>query len=356
MRIPFLSALVPSDAVLFYPLDQHLFSDGSTIDDGDEVETVENEQSGFDLAHLGNGAIWQELNTEQKYIYFDGTKDPLGANGASTLYHIFIIASYEDSAFPSGANGYKGLVSQTTAASAPNGILAGDPGTTKFFDFGYTSAEYRKSGTLYAAGNQQAPVSNVPELIEYKVPGGIAITSIQIGRDRDFAARLWKGKFLGMVALPRAATSLEITKLRLWANLQGRLWVALGQTLSFPAPQIIFDGVNGAYSETYSRFYAPPFDYAEVTDSHTYDDGSKTFNTTSNQPPRRWQVEFNRISGAKAQVLDAFYENVGLNKTFNFYDYRRDKTYSGVRVESYNREHEGHLSMFNNVRFNLVKW
>ena len=74
---------------------------------------------------------------------------------------------------------------------------------------------------------------------------------------------------------------------------------ALGQTLDFPIPQIIF----GDDIPTYSRFYEEPLNFDSITHSHTYDDERKTFNQTTTAPPRRWQVEFNGISAAKAQVL-----------------------------------------------------
>lgn len=344
-RIPFLSALIPADAAFWFSLDENHES-------GDDAVSVRDEQGVFDLSGASTYPKWRELTTGEKYLLFDGTNSPLksGADvGDFMLKHIFIVAAYANAAF----SDYSGLI---TRFAASVGMLVSNNSGTKFVDFSLPALEYRKSGVSYAASNMQAPMSGQPELIELYYPTGFAVDNIQIGKDRDLSGRLWNGRVDFAFGLERAASSLELRQIRLYAQLRSRLWLSLNQTLDFPAPEIIFDGVAGASSTTYSRMYSVPLDFEETTNSHKYDDGSKTFNTTNLLPPRRWQVEFNGISAAKAQVLDAFAENVGLNYTFNFYDYKRDKTYSGVRVERYNREHDGYKSYRNNCRFDLVKY
>lgn len=344
-RIPYLSALIPSDALFW------LSGDQTDATSSPVVTSLRDEQDVYDMTPGAAEPVWRALETGERYVEFSGTDDPLqSASGlpSANLKHLFVVAAFDGAAF----DDYNGLITQHAAAQP---ILIGDDGTTKFFNASLTATEYRKSGTLYAASNMQAPM-NTPELVEFKYPTGFDITDLQIGKDRDQPDRLWAGPFHFAVGLARAATALELRQIRLYANLRSRLWIALEQTLDFPAPEIIFDGVDGAYSETYSRFYPLPLDFDSITHSHTYDDESKTFNQTNTLPPRRWQVEFNNISAAKAQVLDAFWENVRQIETFNFYDYRRDETYTGVRVEKYDRNHPGHQSGKNNVRFDLVKY
>lgn len=345
-RIPYLSALIPADALFWYSLDQQ------TVEDGDDAAYLRDEESWADLTSSGSEPVWRELDWGEKYLEFDGAKSPLGSDiglDEINIKHLFVIAAFAGEQF----DDTNGLISPLYA---DNAILVGETGTSKFFNFSFPSLQYRKSGVLYAASNMQAPVENVPELIEWYYPAGFDADTLQIGKDRDNSGRLWNGRFDFAAGFGRQLTTLELAQIRLYANLKSRLFIALDQTLAFPAPEIIFDGVNCPYSEKYSRFYQVPLDASEITHSHTYDDNSKTFNRTNLQPPRRWSVEFNRISAAKAQVLDAFSEAVGINRTFDFYDYRRDKTYSGVRIERYERTHEGHLSMRNNCRFDLVKY
>jgi hypothetical protein len=327
--------------------------DEQTPADGDDVTVLTDEAGNFELTAAGTEPVWRQLaNGGEKYIEFDGANAPLESAVSASSFnvkHLFIVAAFDLAAF----DDYNGLISPLSAA---NGILVGDDGTTKFVNFSFPSAEYRKSGTVYAAANMQAPMSGQAELMEFRYATGFDLDNLQIGKDRDFTGRLWDGAFHFAAGFPRILTDLEIEQMRLYANLRSRLYIALDQTLEFPAPELIFDGVNAAYSETYSRFYEPPRDYESVTHSHTYEDQSKTFNEFNNQPSRRWQVEFNKITAAKAQVLDAFWENMRKTQTFNFYDYKRDKTYSGVRIENYERTHEGHASFRNNCRFSLVKF
>lgn len=343
-RIPYLTELIPKNGLLFWhSLDQPEISAASPAPD------VPDEQGNFGLVALSEPfPVWRELATGEKYIEFTGTQTPLKNVGTSlpsySLKHLFVAAAFNGATF----NDYNGLIGP---GAAVNGILVGDTGTTKFVNFAFPSLAYRKSGLLYVAANMQAPVNNVPELLEWRYPDGFSLSYLQIGKDRDFVGRLWNGRFDFSIGYTRLLSDVEEKRIRLYANLRSRLWLALNQTLTFPSPEILLDG-----KPTYSRFYAPPLDFEAVTYSHDYDDDRKTFNQVNTLPPRRWQIELNNISAEKAQVCDAFWENVRKIHEFNFYDYKRGKTYSGVRIENYSREHDGHQSWSNNCRFELVKY
>jgi len=342
-RIVYLTELIPKDDLLFW----HSL-DEPNAQDGEDVEAVRDDWGAFTLSVAANFPEWKNLRTGEQYINFDGSNDPLSAEASGTLRHLFVIAGYSAAAFPAGGDGYKGLISPM---AADLGILAGDPGTTRFFDFGYSDAEYRKSGVLYAANNMQAPMSNVPELVELIIPGGIAIDSLQIGQDRDFSARKWSGKVFAVIGYSQIKTGLELEKIRLYADLRARLWEALNKTLLFPR-NLLIKGFP-----TYSRFYAPPLDFKAVTHSHTYADESKTFNQTNDLPPRKFEIGLNNLTAEQVQIWDAFAENVRLVQTFNFFDYRSGKTWTNMRVEDYNRTHEGHLSRTkNNAVFTISQF
>lgn len=340
-RIPYLTELIPKTGLLAWQsLDEPANADGAA------ASSVRDEQASFNLASASSQPLWKELLTGEQYINFSGSNVPLASATVSsvTVRHLFVIAAYSGAGF--GAE-HRGLVSETGAV---DGILLGESGSSKFFDFGYSSSEYRKSGTLHAAGDMQAPMNNIPELIEFKVATGFPLTSLQIGQHRTFTARRWSGPWYVTLIYNRVLSDAEIERIRLYANLRARLWDALGQTLTFPSPTI----VTG--QPTYSHFDDLPLNFDAITDEHTYEDESKSFNQANVLPPRAWKVEFYKLSNEKAQILDAFWENVRKVKTFNFYDYRRDKTYTGVRVSNYSRSHSAHESYKKTCSFGLVKY
>lgn len=342
-RLPYLQHLIPTDGlVVWHSLDQQ------GVEAGDDVEIVTDENAHiFDVTAGFNHPLWDENIFGDKFVVFSGADDPLlsavDIGAAINVKHLFVIASFDGAAF----DDTNGLLSQHVAA---NGIFAGTTAGTKFFDFSLPAIEYRKSGIVYAAANMQAPMSNIPELIELKYPTGFDFENLQIGKDRDFAGRLWKGKYLGMAGFSRVLSSTEVDRIRLYANLKTRIWQTLGQTLQFPTPEIIFG------LPTYSHFKMEEFKFEQITHSHTYDDLRRSFNVLNTLPPRRWTIGFSNISAAKAQVLDAFSENVGINRTFNFWDYKRSKMETGVRIENYTRSHQGHMSFKNQCSFSLVKF
>lgn len=157
--------------------------------------------------------------------YFNGSRDPLVHTGTLTPKHIFVVAAYADATFPvsGGAGEYAGLLSgKDTANSA---ILIGDPTTTKFYDAGYGSThEYRKRDVLLANSNMQAGMSNNFAIYELRYPTGWSLDGIQVGKDRTFTNRKWKGYFVEQVMFSRVLASWEIHDVYEYFAIMFKLW------------------------------------------------------------------------------------------------------------------------------------
>jgi hypothetical protein len=77
----------------------------------------------------------------------------------------------------------------TGSAGPNNAALAGQQGQTYFFNFGFGSAySYKKNNVEFAEANQQAPM-NTFGVVHIRHTGGIALTDLQIGKDRADATR-----------------------------------------------------------------------------------------------------------------------------------------------------------------------
>lgn len=157
--------------------------------------------------------------------YFNGSRDPLVYTGALTPKHIFVLAAYADATFPvsGGAGEYAGLLSGKDTAN--NAILIGDPTTTKFYDAGYGSThEYRKRDVLLTNANMQAGMSNSFAIYEVRYPTGWALDGIQVGKDRTFANRKWKGYFVEQMMFDRILSDAEIFDVYEYFAIMFQVW------------------------------------------------------------------------------------------------------------------------------------
>jgi hypothetical protein len=81
-----------------------------------------------------------------------------------------------------------GVLTQNASTSA--GILVGDTGTTKFFNFGIGGdLKYELNGVEYAQSNMQAPMNEWGVVHVRQETGSIPMDGIQIGHDRAEANR-----------------------------------------------------------------------------------------------------------------------------------------------------------------------
>jgi hypothetical protein len=143
---------------------------------------------------VGNSAILTaDVLNSQPGWYFNGSRTPLVFNGGLLAKHIFIVAAYEDAAFPDNQiNGFKGLLTGINTGD----ILVGNAGADTFYDYSYPSYNYRKSDVAFPANSQKAPMSMQIAVIEIIKEDGFFLDGIQIGQQRNFVDRRWKGYFI----------------------------------------------------------------------------------------------------------------------------------------------------------------
>jgi hypothetical protein len=272
--------------------------------------------------------------------YFNGTNTvPLAWSGSIGIHHAFVIASHEDAAF----NENRGLLGSVTSGAD---LLVSNSSGTTFFNFGFGTLEYRKSGVLYAENNMQAPMGGQFALLEWKLPTGAALDGIQIGRQRDIAARIWKGRFCESLVYAAPLSDLDVERVRLYANIKYAQWEN-GLPFYFPSDDLM--------QFKRSRFYAQPPNWEKVTDSFEFEDGGKTFNEVASIAPRRWEYDYLGRKPDEVIIFDEFYNQARLANPFIFRD-KYGKEWTNVRVENYNRDHDAHRSWVNDTKFKLVKY
>lgn len=295
----------------------------------------------IDSASLNAPVLTSNVLYGQPGWYFDGTTTvPLNYTGSVTPKHVFILASHDDAAF----NLNRGLLSGEITGD----LLASNNTGTTFFDLALADFGYRKSDVFYAQNNQQAPMSGRPELIEVAITGGTTLDGIQVGKQRNLAGRIWKGYFFEQLLFNRILTSLEKDRVKLYFNLKFSQW-KVGLPFYFPSDDIL------GFTPRRSRFYAEPPMYDKITDSMEFEDAGKTFNEVADTPPRRWEYSYLRRPPTQAVIFDAFYDQARITNPFTFRD-KYGVEWSSVRIESYNRNHQRHLSMFNDCEFSLIKY
>lgn len=158
-------------------------------------------------------------------VDFDGTKNPLAYTGAVTPKHIIVLAAHQDAAFPSGDNGYGGLLTGVTSAWSDNNILVGGgPTTTKFFDF-TLGLTYKKRDVAFAESDMQAAFNNAISIFEVSLAGGFGMDGIQIGKQRAVSpARLWKGYWAALFMWNRVLTANETADVYEYIACRYRIW------------------------------------------------------------------------------------------------------------------------------------
>lgn len=128
-----------------------------------------------------------------------GSSNPLATTtGGIVPKHIFVVAGYDGAAFPavSGVGEYAGLISAAGAGSVP--VLIGNPSSTRFYDNNYDATDefhYYHRGLELTESTATASFNNALSIFEVSFVGGWSLDNIQIGKDRTFANRVWKGDF-----------------------------------------------------------------------------------------------------------------------------------------------------------------
>lgn len=96
-----------------------------------------------------------------------------------------------------------------------------------------------------------------------------------------------------------------------------------------------------------NKYLKHDLDWKSVTISSVFEDQGADFNQSTTSPPQRWTLEWRGLSEAMAKVLDDHYDSAGGPfQSFSFTEYRdypftgtTGSTFTGVRYESYTRDH-----------------
>lgn len=277
-------------------------------------------------------------------IYFDGEDSPLAYVAEDMLLnHIFVLAKYDGATFDPGED-----CLMAPAFGISSLLLGQGLGDVNFYDlgfdaFGYT---YRKNDVLYPEDAQEAPM-NEWGLMELRFPSAIECSGIQYGRDREESDRRWKGWFIDGMGFTSLQSETERARILLQYKLK---YPSLNIPLVFPTPDVI--GLKG-----WARFYDEPRKWRDITTVHTYQDKGVSFNRSADTPPRKWEVIFalNNKPLAKRQILDDFADVAGIDTPFTFTD-KYGVTWEDVYIENYDRNHPGHESWKQTVKFDLIKY
>jgi hypothetical protein len=163
-------------------------------------------------------------------IYFNGsTHEPLKYVGSLNVKHVFIVGSYELSAFAT----FAGLIGGISTVD----ILVGFSGLTQWFDFSstYGSYDYRLADVPYAPSAALAPMSGQHSVMEYSNPAGLVMSGLQIGQQKTFTDRRWRGWYFESLVYNRVLSEEERRQIYEYLASKYRLWTRTASGLDvFP--------------------------------------------------------------------------------------------------------------------------
>jgi hypothetical protein len=114
----------------------------------------------------------------------------------------WVVAKYDGAAFPN----YLGLISGYQYAS----VLVSNPSGTGMFYFLDPSFEYRSNDRIYPASAAPGPVQAYKIIFFRYWNGPVWLDGVQLGSDREFPGRLWKGDVALLALYSRDFTEEEI--------------------------------------------------------------------------------------------------------------------------------------------------
>lgn len=97
----------------------------------------------------------------------------------------------------------------------------------------------------------------------------------------------------------------------------------------------------------YLKFLRRAKDWASVTLTAQYEDGGMDFNTSADDCPIIWELEYNGLTDEDANILDEFWDAHGIAISFTFIEPRdhpwtdqEGNTYTGCHFVSYEKDHD----------------
>lgn len=152
-------------------------------------------------------------------VYFNGsTHEPLKHVGSLNVKHVFIVGSYELAAFAT----FAGLIGGISTVD----ILVGFSGLTQWFDFSssYGSYDYRLADVHYSESAALAPMSGGHSVMEYANANGLVMSGLQIGQQKTFTDRRWRGWYFESLVYDRILSANERRQIYEYFSAKYHLW------------------------------------------------------------------------------------------------------------------------------------
>ena len=162
-------------------------------------------------------------------IYFNGSSnEPLKYTGTVNVKHVFIIASYEIASF----SNYAGLI----GGISTNDILVGFNGLAQWFDYSgvHGAYDYRLADVNYAESAALAPMNGQHRVIEYSNTAGLTMSGLQIGQQKTFTDRRWRGWYFESLIYDRILTEQERRMLYEYFSAKYFLWPKITNGITGP--------------------------------------------------------------------------------------------------------------------------
>lgn len=99
----------------------------------------------------------------------------------------------------------------------------------------------------------------------------------------------------------------------------------------------------------------PVKDYKEITASHEYQDGGRSFNEYGATPPITWRLVYAGLTASQAADFDEHFDTYWYSRTFTFVD-KWAASHSNVRYLEYIKSHDAHKSWIKTREMVLVKY
>lgn len=117
---------------------------------------------------------------------------------------------------------------------------------------------------------------------------------------------------------------------------------------TFPTPKQVLVGSGGQVGPPYLKYIRHRKNWADITLISKYEDQGVDTNTSADDLPQRWSLEYDGLEEEEVQILDNFWDQHRLTVDFTFVE-PRDEPWTqiegdivtNVRFESYeDRDHD----------------
>lgn len=160
----------------------------------------------------------------QPALNFNGstTRPQASLIGSFAVRHVFVVAMHRGTSFGSS---FRGLLTTTSASSAPQFILVGNTGSANFVNNSWGSGyEFRRFDVAHPESAQPGVFNSITGIYEVSRPTSMDMDSIQVGTDRSDLTRVWDGHWFEMLIYNRVLTAEERRMVYEYFALKYQLW------------------------------------------------------------------------------------------------------------------------------------